>query len=149
MPNLEHCDKETLVLVNLQRQLGLQHHTPCTPPGSHPGAPPARLQPLRLRSQPQGKAPFTRGWLTAGGEQALSSEERDTEREGPTGRQGGRACPGLSGPTGLAPSLRHHYFLSSLGRHRDNAPPHRWPDELETLVCDQGFIKALVPASPS
>lgn len=66
MPNLEHCDKETLALVNLQRQLGLQHHTPCTPPGSHPGAPPARLQPLRLRLQLQGKAPFTRGWLQLG-----------------------------------------------------------------------------------
>ena len=59
MPNLEHCDKETLALVNLQRQLELQHLTPPTPPGSPPGAPPPRLQ-------PQGKAPFLRGRLQRG-----------------------------------------------------------------------------------
>ena len=49
-----------------------------------------------------------------------------------------------------------HGFLRSLGRHlgtalsadRDNAPPHGWADELETLACDHCFIKAGIPAPP-
>lgn len=107
----------------------------------------------------QGKAHFPRGRLQLGVNRSSAPGSRIQSKRSPlaTGQKRMRSLPWAFGLKDPAPSPGPHGFLRSLGRHlgtalsadRDNAPPHGWSDELETLACVHCFMKAGIPASPS
>ena len=148
----EHCDEENLVLLNLPRPLGLPQPIPHPPPQVTSRSPTSTPPDSTSEITAQGKAHFPRGRLQLGVNRNSAPGNRIQSKRDPrtTGQKRMRSLPRAFGLKDPAPSPCPHGFLRNLGRHlgtalsadRDNAPPHGWSDELETLACDHCFITA-------